>query len=385
MVDANEYQERYQQLLKATKDTLQNETSRKLLEEAAEKSKQSDKHDPFIENISTILEPVSTFLLAGNNAYITKALREVIPDIDIHIREYPSAAPNAFTIPFVNCTRSKFVEVALGLPIRSPVILLVSALMFFETIGNIIKGNIGEPYVENKKLYIPNMNACTIYVSSSLVRILTPEQLIAIILHEVGHNTQKALYISSRIAPLVGNLMLFMLLCFGFTEELGDEDTAVAQAGNVARSDVKTQMQALTLSKMSMAMKASIVACVLFFTLISIFIARKMEWKADKYAKQCGYGDELQSALMRLDIYFRNDALENHKSMARRLINGILSLVWRVSQFFGKIKLAAHPDVPSRVRALEGEDMESSSLIDSAIDKLITIAVKLGELLRIGK
>jgi len=383
-MDANEFREKYHQLMPVAKDVLGDERTRTLIAQEAEKLKQTDQAKPYVDNLSTLLEPASTMIMAKKSENLTAALKNIVANVDIQIRVYPSLVTNAFTIPFTNMTRDKFVEALLGIPMVPQLTSLVNLLILFDTISNMTSGKIGKPFVKDKKLYIPGMNACTVYVSTAMLRILSVDELIAIILHEIGHNTQKRLYVFMRMVPFVGFLLSATLLYFNYIKTLGDEELATAAASQVASSNVKTIITTIR-EKMSILSKVALIGSTVLFFLFGVMIVRQMEWGADQYAKACGYGKPLQSALMRVDNYFKREITSSDNGLIRRMLGALLSVMWRVTQFLGKIKIANHPDVQSRVAALENLNVNADALVDDALSKMVQLASKIANLLHIGQ
>ena len=122
-------------------------------------------------------------LVAGPDKQLSEAFGKIIPETDVQVRVYPTILPNAFTFPFVNLTRSRMFEVSTHLPYLQ---LFTTASMFLATLSNtIFHRRFGEPTVSDGKLLLPGVDKTTIYISSKMLDILEPKEIVAVGLHEL--------------------------------------------------------------------------------------------------------------------------------------------------------------------------------------------------------
>lgn len=309
--------------------------------------------ETLFSKIDAILFPFTNItLFSKKNILLTKAFSKILPETDLYVRGYPSMAPGAFTFPFVNMTRSKAVEIASYTPILK---FYTSSLMFLSSVFNsVIHPRISSPTVSNGKLIVPGLNKATFYISSKMLDILEPPEILSVGLHELGHNTLRVPNLLTLILPIGVSVVS--------AKRVSAWNTIILGSTEVAKAAVSLLPFLATIGTM--------------LTVLLIYVTRKTEWKSDEFAKKCGFGTELASALSKVDEYFRHGVFKDTSGIVDSLIAVWMNLCWRVFQFLGKLKLVGHPDVKSRVRKLEREGQE---LLDESfyfVDKTVRLLMK---------
>lgn len=162
-----------------------------------------------------------------------------------------------------------------------------------------------------------------IYITSTLLSLLTSRETEAVLLHEVGHVIHLDLLyaaVSQSAFGLIGTLITIYLL-----KELDSDDPRVA----------------ITLILFFLMLAPS--------TITTILLSKKAEYRADSYAGKLGYSRELISALRKLDKEFLNYA-KKHKIPIQKERN-CKTLICTYIDKLSRI-LDSHPSTKERLENL---------------------------------
>lgn len=151
-----------------------------------------------------------------------------------------------------------------------------------------------------------NLDTITIYISSAFKRLLTPDEIVAVLLHEVGANIMlgRDVMINSivglfyPVAILLWNIYIFFFLKDGF--ELSESAFFSRFIFSIA----------------------ALLGIIFFLAFVCVFLKRKSEMYKDEFTIKCGYGKELESAIKKYHAYLYDYGAEEK----RRLNDGFNSL-----------------------------------------------------------
>ena len=162
-----------------------------------------------------------------------------------------------------------------------------------------------------------------IYIGKPLLKMLTPSELVAVLLHELGHVYATTSHLPSNLAFLLKSLLLKPLKSKIFSEDI-------------------------ILSKILFLYSMTIAVLVHGIT----FTQHVGEHKADNFALKYGYGDEM---VMALNKFHTIEKLFNKsKPKARTFLKKIVALFWDVFTIDDNEKRAQpHPKTMKRIEKLE--------------------------------
>jgi len=174
----------------------------------------------------------------------------------------------------------------------------------------------------------------TVFVTSGLLQMCNQREQIAVCLHEVGHITNldeiKSLLTSGGSLGIAGYICIKMI---SFTEK-------------------NTSIKKSALLRFVTLWCIGILFLVMWKT-PGIILAKLHEYRADKYAVQFGYGNDLANALQKLQDWVENEWKKQSPGA--------------VSKFFRKLDelLDDHPEMKKRIERL----FENASLYKAMIEK----------------
>lgn len=128
----------------------------------------------------------------------------------------------------------------------------------------------------------------TIFVSSMIFDKFEEDEIVAIILHDIGENTQTSAWVLSSMATLP--LVTLWL-------KLNQQVNIIRETKESDRAPMDPLVETLVTNGIALSL--------LFFMIFFIvrYIKRKVDYDADTFAIKCGYGEALQSAITRLQAY----------------------------------------------------------------------------------
>lgn len=240
----------------------------------------------FNKFLTTLMDYCSNFLFGGQpthinrineNLQISQDISNLFTNSKIHVYIYDSKVPNAFTIPgFVADNISIRTALFIQIPIIGYIFVLfikIKAMIsrYSKVFSSTYKDNLLT--YNNGKFDIP-IDEISVFIASVLIEGLTDDEIIAILLHEVGHNTQVTINV---ISELIG--LTFCGMSIGSI--LGILDDKSPYNGRLP-----------------------IFIGIFILSLVGLFFykyyRRRQEVYADEFAIKCGYGNALNSALTKI-------------------------------------------------------------------------------------
>jgi len=232
-------------------------------------------------------------------------------------------------------------------PMATPIFgMLVLAENLINTFGTM--GNAPVPRITSeKKLIIPELEQVTYYHSMKMFEKFTPEENLAVAIHEIGHNANLWFNLITTLkASIIGTLL--------------------TTAGVFLANPQTVDNPAVSIG---IIVVATIVA--LF---IQLYILRKMEWRADSYAIQAGYGNELKSAFEKLNEFYRKGGWHSESGILK-VYHGMASILFKFINTLARLGLSTHPDIDSRIGyakgAAAGELAPRSQDLINSIDAIV--------------
>ena len=225
--------------------------------------------------------PININLCELNNK-ISSDITNLFTNTKIDVYVYDSKIPNAFTIPGANIEADTMRVPALWqyftifIPILGPFILLiwlavVNCKRIMTSFSSGYKDNLLSYDDLSNKFTIP-IQGISIFISSAIIEGMNDDEIKAILLHEIGHNTQVSINIINQIFS-----MSFAGATVGSIIYIGNNN------------------------EKNLYMPFIIIFMVGFF--IIKYLSRKQEVYSDEFAIKTGYGEALNSALTKLKSY----------------------------------------------------------------------------------
>lgn len=206
----------------------------------------------------------------------------------------------------------------------------------------------------------------TINVSSSLIEYIDNEEEIkAILLHEVGHNTQVMTNVldelfSKSVIRIVKGVTLYTLIfwCIGtiygsnsFTEYVNKlKDGMVNMHNNLLNTKENSY---------NLQILASVILIAFVATVAITYLRRRQEIYSDEFAIKCGYGKELERAIKKLNDFQLNRGNKERllKIKGYNVFDYFLyfanSLMIKLFNILSKFKLGFYPDAETRERYIK--------------------------------
>ncbi len=192
------------------------------------------------------------------------------------------------------------------------------------------------PPLSNKKLRklesveesSENIEIIYIFIGKPLLKFLTPKELVAVLLHELGHVFSTSDEIPNNILLLLKSILIRPIKLFG-----SDKDQIVSRLTFLYTMTVSLLIRGIT------------------------FTQHIGEYRADNFALKYGYGDELITALNKIKtvekIKTRNFSKAN--SIIKSIINFLKKIFVPSSN---DLRSNPHPDTISRIEKLENQIFE---------------------------
>ena len=217
-------------------------------------------------------------------------------------------------------------------------------------------------------------------VSSGLIEYMdNDDQIIAALLHEVGHNTLILeniidILVNSTI-KIAGGITILDLILWSITiiskHNISTETMDLLKQGSVNTYNSLLKQHE---TQYSLKLLASLVLLLCFITFISMYFKRRQEIYADEFAIKCGYGKPLYDAVVNIN---KHGLLRKNKGKFMKIngfnifdyvlyiLNGIFGNLINVLSMF---KLGAYPDAKTRERYIK-EKTEQYDISDKNIDR----------------
>lgn len=308
-------------------------------------------------SLTTSTDFLNTFLFGGakvatstiiydNN--LSNMMTNIFSGTKINVFVYNSKIINAFTVigisnPGYSTASAVFAEHILWIqkiPLIGPVLISIFASVIFG-----IKGlkSIGYAGTNERLTYNPMTQKFTIvlpeitcYISSSFIYLLeNDEQVKAVLLHEIGHNTM--------IFMNIIQTLLHTTFC-GYTLYEAIELLITNQSYNPSDGIADNFIG-------KSVMRLLLVAII--FAYITCYFQRRQEIYCDEFAIKCGYGEHLSRAMQLI----KNHYSSVKSKISTNIVDGIIfllhKLIFHINNLFGKIKLADYPDIDTRIKYID--------------------------------
>ena len=287
---------------------------------------------------TSLLQTKSTY-----NAKLSNKMTNLFTNTRVTVYEYNTKLPNAFTIPGsieLNDKTLKLLEFLGLIPIFGQFVsnMLVILIAYICPTSKLIDIKLNKKIDNNTLIYNKStgkftisLDECTVFIGSSLIDLMDNEnEIIAILLHEMGHNTQ----IFESFIVNMGKLTLG-----GYTFKSIIE--------NALNNDEEDNLEKNNLLKL--------VIIVISINFILSLISRRQEIRSDEFAIKMGYGDYLHSALSKLYNFIeQNSLLMQLKNTSVNIFDKILHIVNRLSFYIINAINYIHMGIyPSRGQRLE--------------------------------
>ena len=318
---------------------------------------------PFANMVSGI--PFLRSLMSTEDVHLKKILEEVISGVNFNVYSIPNSTPNAFTLPNAPRMMSKNPQLLsigdfLGIPIWQVATGLES---LYTVCTSKLKPevNISESGIE-----IKNTDNITLYYTSRLTDILNAREIIAVSMHEIGHNLIRVQDFLVRLSAL---LMLGITVAF------------------------------LTIPVFF------IVSAMISYFMIMLGI-RSLEDSSDRFAGKAGFGTEFTSAIDKTNKFINSGAIFSNSgwNIFEQILNVIFWIAWQIYRLTSPLKLATYSSPSDRMKnasdaqnaqwgptsegilvrqrsmsITETEMLMENAAVDALLDKLAVVTEKLAK------
>ena len=300
------------------------------------------------------LDPFGPISALEENKEISKTMTNMFTNTTIHVYTWRSKTPNAFTAPtfLVSAdifkyiyTGVNFLPFNIGKFLANIVINFMNAIMYFRKFMygiNYEQANSLTYNPKNKKFTI-TVPYITCYISTGLIELLdNNDEVIAVLLHEVGHNTQIFLSIMDSILKVsIAGLTIDIILAALFENKV-----------DVILEKLFKRLPFLNNSVLML------ITLLIVLTYINNYFRKRNEIYADEFAIKCGYGEAISSAITKLHNYSRTPLLNNSfKKLSMNLFDKGVHFIGSIKRLFAEIiymmNIGGYPSMNDRERYIE--------------------------------
>ena len=153
------------------------------------------------------------------------------------------------------------------------------------------------------------LDKTTVFVSSFLIDKFTEDEVTAIILHDIGENTQAATWAFTSLSKIPMMAIMAQLI-----KEITPLSTMTGDTQTPILDKIKNYGMILFI-------------LYYFVWFIIRYLSRKVDYNADEFAIKCGYGEALKTAITKLNSY---NAMQNNFSAilnSGKIIGGLKILI----------------------------------------------------------
>lgn len=274
------------------------------------------------------------------NQQISDAVTALFEKTTVNVYVYQSNTIDALTFPGMNKTSSPIIQrisiFSKHIPFFGPIILAITQIL---TLHEVFTG-----IAENEPMLIYNeatgklkmkLKQVTCYLSSGLVEILEDDEIIASVLHEVGHNTMILFNVISTIAGgALGGAFL------SFFSRFKDSSTD----GTIEQASVFSSVATLGLM-------------VLAFQIIVAYMNRRQEIKSDMFAIKCGYGEAMARAIEKVyNVKTNKETFQNtikDTNFLDKILHYVIKIITIIYNFFSKFRVTGYQDIKNRIATIK--------------------------------
>ena len=307
----------------------------------------------FLSWLTTICDTLNIYLGGGSalspmvySPKISNKLTALFNNTQCNVVIYVSKVPNAFTFPGAPTTTKHPIIVRLlnlassnilkSIGIGFIIGMVINTIITTESLRNLIKHSKPtisvDPITKKINFTIPEI---TCYVSTGLIDMLSnDDETLAVLLHEVGHNSMIMLYILDTLLSIAYVNIYFMMM------------------GLVLSTAISGQSD----SSLGEFVMLLLLLCGVTYVIMA-FISRRQEIKADEFAIRCGYGNELSRAIKKLHGYWYDSSSKTTAISNLNFVDRILHFVSKIAIFINnqvaKLRLGMYPDMDRRERLID--------------------------------
>jgi len=206
--------------------------------------------------------------------------------------------------------------------------MVINTIITTESLRNFVKHSKPtisiDPITKKINFSVPEI---TCYVSTGLIDMLSnDDETLAVLLHEVGHNSMIMLYILDTLLSIAYVNIYFMMMALVLSTVIsGQSDSSLGEF-----------------------VMLLLLLCGVTYVIMA-FISRRQEVKSDEFAIKCGYGNALSRAIKKL-----NNTIYGDKSSLPKpgIFQGILRFIDKIYTLIHKglstIGMTSYPERDQR-------------------------------------
>ena len=213
------------------------------------------------------------------------------------------------------------------IPFFGPIILAITQIL---TLHEVFTG-----IAENEPMLIYNEATGKLKMKLKQVTCLEDDEIIASVLHEVGHNTMILFNVISTIAGgALGGTFL------SFFSRFKDSSTK----GTIEQASVFSSVATLGLM-------------VLAFQIIVAYMNRRQEIKSDMFAIKCGYGEAMARAIEKVyNAKTNKEIFQNtikDTNFLDTILHYVIKIITIIYNFFSKFRVTGYQDIKNRIATIK--------------------------------
>lgn len=310
--------------------------------------------------MTTVIDSINSIFFGGaptistivHDKKLSTYMTSLFTNTKINVMVYVSKNPNAYTFPGA----PKVTKYSILLRLRN---ISMYIPMIGQTIFAIIEGLILRESFESATLFSGDTNVSinrstgkitcdvkevTCYISTAMIDLLRDddEAIVAVILHEIGHNLQIVYYAVKTLQSIGYVVVLSGLAAFMVPMVVNDHPRDIP----------------------SMILILLILFGIgyIFFT----YAARRQEIIADEFAIRCGYGNALARAIRKLHAYLYDSSMKTKAVQNFNFVDRILHFFMKIGMFIynqlSKLRLTDYPDMDRRENMISAKTFDKSLL-----------------------
>lgn len=308
--------------------------------------------------ITTLCDTINTTIFGGSpttspmvkSDKISSQMTSLFTNTKVNVIVYASKIPMSFTFPgapvltkhsiLLRLKNLSFYLPALG----QTIFMMLEMMIMNETIRSAILYKNPKVSIDSRTGKIRcSLNEVTCYVSSSLIDLLREDddEVLAALLHEVGHNMQVSYYLLSKLLSAGSLLSVSVLFLFAAASGGGGDDA-----------------MAVFLVSMLLLIGTS-------YLLLS-YMSRRQEIVADEFVIKCGYGNAISRAIKKLHRYIYDSSIKTTAINNLNFIDRIGHFFGKIAMFiynqFSKLRLTGYPDMRRREDLIDTKNNERELL-----------------------
>ena len=300
---------------------------------------------------------------------LSRDMSNLFVDTNVNVFVYNSKILNAFTFPgapqlgrFVNIIWLQQYLGKFGVIISNIIGIIVAVSIGIKLFGAGLTSTHSLEYNSSlNKMKMP-IKDVTVYISSGLIESLNNNEIKAVLLHEVGHNTMIVASIISNIITIsIGGFNILWLIKYIYDNHDYVKDNS---------DDLNLTLQS-SYGSFYIETLAQLVFIVIICQFISQWGRRRQEVYADEFAIKMGFGSYLESAMVKMNTHYLSFTKPSviKLNFFDKLIYYYNKVLFIFDNYFFKLfHLGGYPDATTRVNMIhrKTENFDNS---DQNIDR----------------